>query len=230
MNTEYLIQLGQIFSRHYGLALSTISTYAFNDGKVLARLCDGAGITVRRAGNALQWFSDHWPTDLPWPTPPASPTQPTPHRNDSRNGAAKPSTDPTPSDVLAAVRAARERMHQAMQNGDSAARIEAKQAALVAGSTLGPDDTLVSPNALCLAMGIPRSTYDKVIEKYADGKPGERKRPRALRPDEEGKERKSDTQRVLEGLVASGDTRFTRRRARKAAGAVLIARALTGAG
>ncbi|MEH7830348.1 hypothetical protein [Gemmobacter denitrificans] len=67
MDKGQLIMLGQSFAAHAGLELSTVSTYAANDGKWLNRLQGGASCTLRKAAVVVQWFSDHWPTDLEWP-------------------------------------------------------------------------------------------------------------------------------------------------------------------
>ena len=41
--------------------------YAAGAGGFLRRICQGCDITTRRAARVLQYFSDHWPLDLPWP-------------------------------------------------------------------------------------------------------------------------------------------------------------------
>ena len=227
---QHLITLCHMMAAHTHRSPATISRLSAGSGEAISRLQRGRDITIRRAAQLMQWFSDNWPSDLEWPPDiprpdpaplPESVTRALKHRNGSRNGSSKPAPEPTPSDPLAAVNAAREREHEAMLARDSTARLEAQQAAREAGSTLGPDGMLASPGALCLALGVKRYVYDRVVGFYADGKPGERKDPRALRPVEKGKERKSETQRALEALEASGDKRFARRAARKAAGAAL---------
>lgn len=69
MNKLDLVRLGEIYARHTGLRLSTISTYAANDGKWLGNLKSSsvASCTVRKANAVFSWFSDHWPADLDWP-------------------------------------------------------------------------------------------------------------------------------------------------------------------
>lgn len=69
---------------------------------------------------------------------------------------------------------------------------------------LGPDGRLRSPAALCKALSIGRATYDYVIRRYADG----RDRADAF------PQRNTWSRRLLEHLVASGDTRFSKRRRR----------------
>jgi hypothetical protein len=67
MQTDQLIKLAENYAAHQGLKLSTVSTYAANDGKFLKELSDQASCTVRRFNLVLHWFSENWPEDLPWP-------------------------------------------------------------------------------------------------------------------------------------------------------------------
>ncbi len=69
---------------------------------------------------------------------------------------------------------------------------------------LGPHGQLRSPAALCRALRIGRATYDYVIRRYADG----RDRADAF------PQRNTWSRRLLNYLVASGDTRFSKRRQR----------------
>ncbi len=67
METTSLIRLAEAYGQHLNLTLSTVSTYAANDGKKLPHLKAGGGCTVKTAAAVLQWFSDSWPDDLAWP-------------------------------------------------------------------------------------------------------------------------------------------------------------------
>ena len=68
MNIEQIVTLGEAYSAHTGLKLSSVSTYAANDGKWLSGLKSGeAGCTVRKAALVGRWFADNWPADLAWP-------------------------------------------------------------------------------------------------------------------------------------------------------------------
>ena len=53
---------------------------AVNDGKFYNRISTGASCTIRTYNKVLQYFSDHWPLDLPWPVdiprPDPSPASP----------------------------------------------------------------------------------------------------------------------------------------------------------
>lgn len=66
--TECLIALCRLFAEHRQRSLSTISRLATGSGETVSRLERGCAITTRRAARAIQWFSDHWPEDLDWPT------------------------------------------------------------------------------------------------------------------------------------------------------------------
>lgn len=77
MSTDTLINLAQLYTAHTGLTLSTVSSYASNDGKWLPRLSRGeAGCTVKRMTRAIEWFSDRWPADLEWPRDIPRPSKP----------------------------------------------------------------------------------------------------------------------------------------------------------
>ena len=67
MKTDTLIGLAEAYAAHRGLTLSTVSTYADNDGKFFPELKRGASCTLRRAARVLSWFDENWPADLEWP-------------------------------------------------------------------------------------------------------------------------------------------------------------------
>lgn len=67
MQTENILVLADAFAAHTGRAVSTVSTYAANDGKWLKNLRAGSGCTIRKANDVVLWFADHWPVDLEWP-------------------------------------------------------------------------------------------------------------------------------------------------------------------
>ena len=76
MDTKALVNLAEVYGAHRGLKLSTVSTYAAEDGKFFGGLKAGtAGCTLRRAANVVCWFSDNWPVDLEWPADIARPPQ-----------------------------------------------------------------------------------------------------------------------------------------------------------
>lgn len=67
MSTKSLIKLAETWASHNALMLSTVSTYAANDGKFFGKLKLGSGCTLKTAARISQWFSDNWPEDLEWP-------------------------------------------------------------------------------------------------------------------------------------------------------------------
>ena len=75
METLTLVRLAEAYAEHLQLALSTVSTYAVNDGKRLPHLKNGGGCTVKTASIFMQWFADNWPDDLAWPKDIARPAK-----------------------------------------------------------------------------------------------------------------------------------------------------------
>jgi hypothetical protein len=67
MDVKSLTALARLYATHRGLSLSTVSTYAANDGKYFGRLEAGAGCTIAKANRILVWFDANWPADLEWP-------------------------------------------------------------------------------------------------------------------------------------------------------------------
>ena len=62
-----LLSIADAYAAATGVSDTTISSRVFDDGKKLSALREGKDISVRRANSALQWFSDNWPNDAPWP-------------------------------------------------------------------------------------------------------------------------------------------------------------------
>lgn len=68
MNKQTILKLATAYAGHTGLTLSTISTYAAEDGKWLTNLQKPeVSCTLRKAERVLQWFSNNWHADLEWP-------------------------------------------------------------------------------------------------------------------------------------------------------------------
>lgn len=67
IETLAIVHLAQRYADHLGLKLSTVSTYATNDGKVFRSFQEGRGCTIKRAQNIVAWFDENWPEDLEWP-------------------------------------------------------------------------------------------------------------------------------------------------------------------
>ena len=64
--THPALRSARLYAEHLGIALSTLGRMAAGKGSFFAALAEGR-VTIRRAERVLQWFSDHWPVDLPWP-------------------------------------------------------------------------------------------------------------------------------------------------------------------
>ncbi len=192
MSTDRLIRLAESYARHHRLALSTVGRLAGGHGHFFDRVADGR-VTFRRVDRSIQWFSDHWPAELDWPD-----ELPRPHPAPG----APVAMGPGPTDPVAAVRVARERVVAAVAAGDSMALRDAEAAMLRAGSVLREDGRIASPAALCEALRVSRDVYYDVVRRFA-GPRGARRHTRSG----------SDSHRLLSALVASGDTRFALRRA-----------------
>lgn len=63
-----LLTLCDAYGAHRGLTHWRVSFLARGNGQFFKGLRDGGDCTLRTAETVLQWFSDHWPADLPWPS------------------------------------------------------------------------------------------------------------------------------------------------------------------
>ena len=80
MKTIDLVTLSETYASHVGLALSTVSTYAANDGKYFGKIKSGAGCTIAKAERLVDWFDQNWPADLAWPADVPRPSEQAPKR------------------------------------------------------------------------------------------------------------------------------------------------------
>ena len=199
---DVIISLVAAYASHVGLRETTVAKRCAGQAHAIDRLRSGHhSITVRRAERIVQWLSDHWPADLPWPDGIDRPA-PTP----GSPAAAAPSPSSLPScggggDPAAACAELRRRELDAWhaQRPAEALRLRAEAEALA--TRLDPETGLIArPDAVLAATGLGRRDWDYVVGRYADGRGG---RPRADAP-----------KRLVALLVASGDRRF---RARSAA-------------
>ena len=62
-----LVRLLQLFAKHTGRSVSTVSRHATGSGDTVARLRRGGDITTRRAERAIRFLSDNWPDGIAWP-------------------------------------------------------------------------------------------------------------------------------------------------------------------
>ena len=66
-DTANLVILCRIYQRVTGLSESRVADKVSTNPYLFLRLRDGKGCTVRTYNRVLQWFSDNWPENLPWP-------------------------------------------------------------------------------------------------------------------------------------------------------------------
>lgn len=64
---DSLLLLVETYAKATNLAEATISSRVMKDGKRIAAIRLGKDIGARRLGEAIQWFSDHWPANAEWP-------------------------------------------------------------------------------------------------------------------------------------------------------------------
>ena len=174
---------------HFGRTPATVGRWVTSDGAFHRRLASGAGIRPKRAQRVLQWCSDRWPEDLPWPSDLERPTP---------NPAAL-WEEPSPAPIcIAAASRARERALAAPPGSEAEQRALAE--ALRIGSRLDPAIGQVAyPNALCAALGVQRGVYDNVVAQHGY----HRGRPRRTRV-----RRYSDSADMFAALRRAGDVRF----------------------
>jgi hypothetical protein len=67
MGSDTIKRIAEIYAGHQGLKLSTLGAYVVNDGKFFTRIANGGDCRSRTVIRVLQWFADHWPSDLEWP-------------------------------------------------------------------------------------------------------------------------------------------------------------------
>lgn len=67
IGTAELLLLARAYANAHSVSFTTISSRVFNDGKKLDAIAGGADLYSSRLNRAIQWFSDNWPADLPWP-------------------------------------------------------------------------------------------------------------------------------------------------------------------
>ena len=141
----------------------------------------------------MWWFSDHWPMDLAWPSniPRPQPSPDTP--------AASPPVPLTRAARRQAVLDARRRMHDAVTANDWEAAKTHERSMFHAALVLRVDGTIADPQALCVALQIPRYVYDDVVRRYSRGRRNATRAPR----------RGSRVARMLAALRTAGDARFT---------------------
>ncbi|MGV2980656.1 hypothetical protein ACERNI_10670 [Camelimonas sp. ID_303_24] len=64
---ETLLGLIEAYCAAREISLGRASTLIFGDGTKVAKMLAGSDITTVRLEAAVQWLSDNWPADQPWP-------------------------------------------------------------------------------------------------------------------------------------------------------------------
>ena len=139
-----LLDMAEAYADARGLRLSSVSTYASGSGHTFARLRNGHTITSKRSVHIVQYFSDHWPADLPWPRGIQRPA---------------PAPDSPAGEALAAATAHR-RLGADGRIADAEAFVRA------AARPLRPDDPTADQ-----VLRSWRKTYYDVVAEYGDGGP-----------------------------------------------------------
>lgn len=64
---DQLLTISAAYAAAIGRSEARVATIVFGAGNSLSRLRSGADMGSERIHDGLQWFSDHWPADTPWP-------------------------------------------------------------------------------------------------------------------------------------------------------------------
>ena len=70
---DQLLAVSEAYANLVGRSEARVSTIVYGSGNAILRLRDGADMGSERIHNGLQWFSDHWPDQAPWPAEVARP-------------------------------------------------------------------------------------------------------------------------------------------------------------
>nr|WP_319513825.1 hypothetical protein [uncultured Cohaesibacter sp.] len=66
--TEQLLTVATTYGEAHKKPLSAVSRQFFNSGTRLGAIEDGGTLTVRSFEKAMQEFSEHWPSNVEWPS------------------------------------------------------------------------------------------------------------------------------------------------------------------
>ena len=90
--TAQLLGVAEAYRKAEACELARVSQRALGDHRLLPRLASGvSSLTLRRADQALQWLSDHWPVSAAWPDGVPRPSSSLPSVPERR--ASQPNTD-----------------------------------------------------------------------------------------------------------------------------------------
>ncbi len=68
MMTQQIVQLADRYSKHEGMAVSTLSMRLFCDSRKIDNLRDGKDLLTKRFEAAVRFFDQNWPSSLEWPS------------------------------------------------------------------------------------------------------------------------------------------------------------------
>lgn len=189
MHTD-ILALASCYAKYKYIAASTLAREATGSSTWLKR-CESGRVTIRSAIAVVQWFSDHWPKNLDWPS---DIPRPAPSRG-LFSARSLPGSTAMSSGTSAAQNA---NVGRNFDNGP--AGVSPTQANNF-GMRLNASGQIASPAAFCRVLGVRRYVYDDVVRRYRD----ERCAGRNPRPG-------SGCSRVLAALSAAGDIRFASHR------------------
>ena len=66
--TEHIQTLTLIYCEATKRSEARVADLASGNPYLIKRLREGAGCTIATYNRVIQWFSDHWPVDLAWPS------------------------------------------------------------------------------------------------------------------------------------------------------------------
>jgi hypothetical protein len=75
-----LVTLVETYAAAAKRSEARIANLIGRDGRFFQRMRDGRGCSVDTRDGTMQWFSDHWPAELPWPEGIDRPTPVAPER------------------------------------------------------------------------------------------------------------------------------------------------------
>lgn len=64
---DQLLTVSEAYAQAVGRSEARISTIVYGSGNAISRLRAGADMGSERLHNGLQWFTDNWPAETPWP-------------------------------------------------------------------------------------------------------------------------------------------------------------------
>lgn len=67
LDITQLLRIAELYGSAVEAEEKTVSYRVFCDSKKLSALRAGRDINVSRFNAAMQWFSDHWPSEAIWP-------------------------------------------------------------------------------------------------------------------------------------------------------------------